>query len=219
VLFNLIKQRGEQFVEGFGFKQFVIRPDSGKPTQVLPLLIKIILQRFGATNGIFNHGIRILWGDGINKKSIAEICSIFIEHDLSTVNVAFGMGGKLLQGVNRDTASFAMKASAIGVSDNPETKLYTCDKWLEFSKDPIDDSGKTSLAGLQTTKIQNNGDGTITCSSHKYESYTELQSNVCNVYSSMTVVYCNGQLLKNETFQEVRDRLNKNTKGFNALMC
>ena len=56
----------------------------------------------------------------------------------SADNIAFGMGGGLLQHVNRDTMKFAMKCSAI-VKDGHVVEVY---------KDPITDQGKKSKKGL-----------------------------------------------------------------------
>ena len=56
---------------------------------------------------------------------------------LSAENVAFGMGGELLQNVNRDTLKFAMKASAIEIGGH----------WSDVYKDPVTDAGKRSKRG------------------------------------------------------------------------
>ena len=52
-------------------------------------------------------------------------------------NLAFGMGGALLQKLNRDTQKFAFKCSSVTVA----SKDY--DVW----KDPVTDSGKKSKRG------------------------------------------------------------------------
>ncbi|HHB95407.1 MAG TPA: nicotinate phosphoribosyltransferase, partial [Campylobacterales bacterium] len=55
----------------------------------------------------------------------------------SADNIAFGMGGGLLQQPNRDDFRFAMKASAICVDG----------EWRDVYKDPITDVGKRSKRG------------------------------------------------------------------------
>lgn len=197
-----------------GNKLFVIRPDSGDPIPVITLLITIITHRFGVDKktGLFKHGIRMLWGDGITHETVKEICDLFISQKLNTDNIAFGMGGALLQIVNRDTAKFAMKASAICVNG----------KWETFSKDPIDDSGKTSLSGIVSTKMLKQEEGyKLSCTSHEYAKYTDIEND--NKLDSMSVIYSKNkendlpQIQKFKTFTEVRNELDKNTKGFNEL--
>ena len=55
----------------------------------------------------------------------------------SADNITFGMGGGLLQQVNRDTMSWAMKASAICIDGN----------WTDIYKDPITSHSKRSKKG------------------------------------------------------------------------
>jgi nicotinamide phosphoribosyltransferase len=52
-------------------------------------------------------------------------------------NWGFGMGGALLQQVNRDTLRFALKCSAIDVNG----------QWHDVYKQPVTDPGKDSRAG------------------------------------------------------------------------
>jgi nicotinamide phosphoribosyltransferase len=55
----------------------------------------------------------------------------------SADNIAFGMGGALLQQVDRDTQKFAMKCSSAEVNG----------EWIDVQKDPATDPGKKSKAG------------------------------------------------------------------------
>jgi nicotinamide phosphoribosyltransferase len=52
-------------------------------------------------------------------------------------NWSFGMGGALLQQVNRDTLRFALKCSAIDING----------QWHDVYKQPVTDPGKDSRAG------------------------------------------------------------------------
>jgi nicotinamide phosphoribosyltransferase len=120
----------------------VIRPDSGDPVEVLPRLISSLYKNFGGVknaNGyIVLNNVRLIWGDGINERSIRSILRMVVDvMGFSADNIAFGMGGALLQIVNRDTMKFAMKASA----------AYIGGKWVDVFKDPITDAGKASMKG------------------------------------------------------------------------
>ena len=100
----------------------VIRPDSGDPVVLVPRLITQLAKDFGATQNakgfyVLNKAVRMLWGDGINELAIRSILGALKVLRFSAENIAFGMGGALLQGVTRDTCGFAMKASANKTGD------------------------------------------------------------------------------------------------------
>ena len=69
--------------------------------------------------------------------SIAAILERVIADGFSAENLAFGMGGGLLQQLDRDTQRFALKCSAAKVDG----------VWIDVSKNPITDPGKRSKAG------------------------------------------------------------------------
>lgn len=58
-------------------------------------------------------GVGVIQGDGINIKTLQEIATQVKNAGYSAQCVAYGMGGGLLQKVNRDTMSFATKLSKI----------------------------------------------------------------------------------------------------------
>lgn len=139
----------------------VIRPDSGDPIIVLSKMLLILEKLYGApknTKGykVLNN-VRVIWGDGINIQSLEAILSHMVDYlGYSADNFAFGMGGGLLQQINRDTQKFAMKASAIGVrkSTMSEHSYGTLEieslVWRDVFKDPITDPGKASKKGRVT---------------------------------------------------------------------
>jgi nicotinamide phosphoribosyltransferase len=119
----------------------VIRPDSGEPREVVLRVARILAERFGTTTNakgykVLKH-VRIIQGDGINLVSL-EACLVNLkQHGFSAENIAFGMGGGLLQQVNRDTQRFAMKCSAMEVHG----------QWRDVYKQPIGDATKASRKG------------------------------------------------------------------------
>lgn len=120
----------------------VIRPDSGDPiTQVLQTA-NILAEKYGYTTNKLGYkvlnGVRIIQGDGIDPVMIRRILIALVEiNHYSAENVAFGMGGALLQRCDRDTFSFAMKMSAI----------KRAGVWQDVYKDPVA-GGKTSKRGI-----------------------------------------------------------------------
>lgn len=122
----------------------VIRPDSGDPLTINQKLIEILGQKFGYTVNskgfkVLNN-VRLIQGDGVNELSIRSILGGFMAMGWSADNIAFGMGGALLQQIDRDTQKFAMKCSSAEING----------KWVDVQKDPITDAGKKSKAGRVT---------------------------------------------------------------------
>lgn len=119
----------------------VLRPDSGHPASVVLRALEVLEARFGAkvnTKGFkVLDGIRLIQGDGINRESLTEILEVATAHGYSATNLAFGMGGGLLQQLDRDTQKFAYKCSAVKVDG----------AWRDVYKDPATDPGKASKRG------------------------------------------------------------------------
>jgi nicotinamide phosphoribosyltransferase len=122
----------------------VIRPDSGDPDTVCRKLVSILGEKFGYTTNAKGYkvlnNVRLIQGDGVNEHTIRTILGGFAAYGWSADNIAFGMGGALLQQLDRDTQKFAMKCSAAEING----------EWVDVQKDPITDSGKKSKAGRVT---------------------------------------------------------------------
>lgn len=167
----------------------VIRPDSGEPVQVVPEAVERLMAKFGYTVNtkgykVLPDCVRVIQGDGVCAASIEAILEEMKKRGLSADNVAFGMGGELLQKVNRDTQKFAMKASAICING----------KWRDVYKDPITDQGKRSKKGrLALTRI--NG-----------EFQTATHNTVDPTANVLVPVFRNGKLLMEYTLDQVRNQ-------------
>lgn len=123
----------------------VIRPDSGDPVTTPVQVIEELMDLFGYTTNakgykVLPPHIRVIQGDGVDEESIVRIMQRMVDRKLSLDNIAFGMGGGLLQMLNRDTLGWAMKCSAARVNG----------EWRDVYKDPIGGS-KTSKKGLVYT--------------------------------------------------------------------
>ena len=122
----------------------VVRPDSGDPADVVHQCLVLLDEAFGHTvNGkgykVLNH-VRVIQGDGVNPNSIRAILVRVTSAGYATDNVGFGMGGALLQQLDRDTQKFALKCSAARVNG----------RWIDVYKDPVTDKGKQSKRGRMT---------------------------------------------------------------------
>ena len=122
----------------------VVRPDSGKlPDTIIELLDTLSSEEnFGYTLNSKGYKelpsyIRVIQGDGVDKNSIEDILISMKENNYSAANITFGMGGALLQKLDRDTYSFAMKVSAI----------HDGNTWKDVYKEPSNDKTKNSRRG------------------------------------------------------------------------
>jgi nicotinamide phosphoribosyltransferase len=166
----------------------VVRPDSGDPAVVVKQCLQILEKHFGSVKNakgfkVLNN-VRVLQGDGINHASIRSILYTITLAGYSADNVVFGQGGALLQIVNRDDQKFAMKCSAALVDG----------KWVDVYKDPITDKGKRSNKGK--LKLIKDIDRYITVDSHDKMFHV--------LYDELEVVFKNGVLIRDMTFDEVR---------------
>ncbi|WP_374335367.1 nicotinate phosphoribosyltransferase [Methyloversatilis sp.] len=174
----------------------VIRPDSGDPEHLLPELLGILADRFGVktnTKGykVLQH-VRLIWSDGIDSpRKISAIMFAVTGAGFSAENVALGMGGGLLQKINRDTFSFAMKCSAAEINGS----------WVDVVKTPINMPEKRSRGGRQILMTERGKTFTTIKSGDSYP-----WSN--DSFPALRTVYRNGAIDRSLTLDQVR----QNTK-------
>jgi len=148
-------------------------------------------EKFGSTVNskgykVLNN-VRVIQGDGINEHSIQEILNVALDAGYSATNIAFGMGGQLLQCHNRDTLKFAMKCSSITV--NGEER--------EVFKDPITDHGKVSKAGRLDLIADQIGE---------VRTVKLYSGEIANQFSVMRTVYQDGEILVDDNLDDIRAR-------------
>lgn len=172
---------------------FIVRPDSGDPTIVPIEIIEILMEKFGSTTNDRGYRtlpdcIRVIQGDGINKDSIKQILANLEKAKMTLDNLAFGMGGGLLQGVNRDTLQFAMKANSIVVNGEQT------DVW----KRPVTDMAKASHAGEQA----------LVWDAYNRVYETVRKDALGDRENIMREIYRDGELLIEDDFSTIRERSN-----------
>jgi nicotinamide phosphoribosyltransferase len=176
----------------------VIRPDSGDPDTVCRKLVQILGEKFGYTVNAKGYkvlnNVRLIQGDGVNEHTIRMILGGFQAYGWSADNIAFGMGGALLQQLDRDTQKFAMKCSSITV--NGEDR--------DVVKDPITDPGKKSKAGR--IQLWKSGGEWISAVDHPTGWHDKGVGDFVNMLEE---VYRDGRLVKETTFEEVRANARK----------
>ncbi len=179
----------------------VVRPDSGDPTKVPIQVIEMLGDAFGYTTNkkgfkVLPKYVRCIQGDGVNQRTIRMILKNLVAKGWSTENIAFGMGGALLQQVHRDTIQFAMKTCWI-LRNGVEVDVF---------KQPVTDPGKNSKRGDQAVVQTNVID------------FTAVRANDPRVWkpenNALVVVWSAGTFKREYTFAEVRARA---AEGFKVL--
>jgi len=191
-LFDRVKAAGARVV---------IRPDSGDATTVPVKIVQMIADLEGYTVNskgykVLPDHIRVIQGDGITIETIPVILENLKKAGFSAENLAFGMGGGLLQHVNRDTFAFAQKCCAALVDG----------KWVDVYKQPIDGNGKKSKAGRMTLIKDDKGVYQTIRLEDPLERKEELE-----------IVFKNGHIVKTTNMVEVRQRADECFKAEMAL--
>ncbi len=175
--------------------QLVIRPDSGDAKSNIKFALEKLDQSFGSTVNTKGYkvlnNVALIQGDGVCKKAIVEILTMMEQLGYSAENIAFGMGGALLQGnadssINRDTHKFAIKCSAIKMDG----------ELIDVYKDPKGSTFKRSKKGRLDLIKENGQYVTININDYQdgeYHQDTELE-----------LVFENGKVCKEYTLSEVR---------------
>lgn len=169
---------------------FVVRPDSvtkshQTPAELVVWIAHELAQHFGTTINskgykVIDPHVRILWGDGLDRFAIHDILEALTKDGFSAANMAtFGMGGGLLQKVNRDTQRFAFKSSAQKRSG----------VWHDVFKDPVDSTKKSKKGRL---KLVN----------EFYEFHT-IGADAAGE-DILETVFENGEIKKEYGFEEIR---------------
>lgn len=171
---------------------FVVRPDSvtlldPTPEALCVRLLGMLWEIFGGTETskgyrVLDSHVRLLWGDGIDAIGIRQILDAALQANYSPENLVFGMGGGLLQKVNRDTQRFAFKCSA----------QLRNGVWVPVEKET---HGKRSKAGRMILAKISDG-------YHTLPTAGELSEQV----DLLRPVFEDGEVLNRQTFAEIRER-------------
>ncbi|MFN8218011.1 MAG: nicotinate phosphoribosyltransferase [Solirubrobacterales bacterium] len=162
------------------------RADSGDPVEVTIETVEMLMEAFGSeTNSkgyrVLPPNLRVVQGDGLNLESHRQIYIELARRGLAADNVLCGMGGGLLQQINRDTLNFGQKANAACING----------EWIDVKKTPTGDTMKHSKAGRLALRYVD-GD---------YE--TVPRDSIPEDENVMVPVFRNGKLLKRWDFTDL----------------
>ncbi|KAG0314706.1 hypothetical protein BGZ99_007913 [Dissophora globulifera] len=158
----------------------VLRPDSGD-------VVDAVLQGLRAAERVFGYdvnkkgykvirGCGVIQGDGVSYQSLGRVLDAVLAEGYSAQNCAFGMGGGLLQKLNRDTLSVATKLSHI---------VYANGSKRDVMKHPKSDSDKLSLPGILDVVRNEQGVPVV---------YPRAENGVAHKDNLLQVVYDHGRV-------------------------
>jgi len=183
----------------------VIRPDSGEP---IPTLLKIFEILFNKFDFVINEKgykvlppqIRVIQGDGVNYEAICDIYEALKANGISAENLVLGMGGALLQKLDRDTQKFAIKCSYAEVNGQA----------VEVKKSPMELNDQGQL--IQSFKKSKAGKLMLINSNDEKlfktvkEEPTEFADHEMALHiDQLKVVFKNGSSLRYQTFDDIRN--------------
>lgn len=173
----------------------VIRPDSGDPIRTLLAIFDILFETFGYTTNskgykVLPAQVRVIQGDGVNYTEIINIYNALKANGISAENLVLGMGGALLQKIDRDTQKFALKCSS-AVVNGQEVAVEKSPTEMD-AEGNITPSFKKSKGGrLKLVRTDN------TFKTTKEHDRPELADE-------LRIVFENGKLLNSITFEQVK---------------
>ena len=144
---------------------------------------------------VLDPHIRAIYGDGITIERASEIYRRLEKKGFAVSNCTLGIGSYTYQYRTRDTFGFALKCTH-SVVDGVEQYIY---------KDPITDSDNFKKSQKGICYVYRSGEDILYSDEHTIEDMKkeEFKNNL------LEVVFEDGQLIKEYTLKEIRERLHK----------
>lgn len=182
---------------------WVLRPDSGDAIKTPIKIVQELEKIFGCTINskgykVLNN-VRVIQGDGIVPEDITMILNELMVMGYSASNIAFGMGGGLLQRVNRDTHKFALKCSAVRVNG----------VWQDVYKDPAVYDENWHEVNVKSFKASKRGRQELihnaNTDEYKTVRFEEMNEYINNGWTqALETVMEDGCMVRNVDFTEIR---------------
>lgn len=209
VMDNYTLELKEQILSRDG--KTVFRPDSGDPIKIIcgtiqkPIAaadfdkytskelggIRALDKVFGHTINskgykVLNSHVGLIYGDGMYLERYEKTLEILESLGYSAENLVIGVGG-ILRNHTRDTLGAAFKATCVKRKDQ---------NWMPIMKDPVTDKKKKSYKGFIKVINQDN-------------EYRTVPWNNSEEWDNLVTVFENGELLVNYTWDDIKERYNK----------
>lgn len=184
--------------------KLLVRPDSGNIVDISVETVKKLWDEFGGTTNskgykVLDSHIGIIYGDGCTLERVKEIWKQLKELGFAANCITFGVGAfcfssffeqdKLVV-LTRDTFGIAMKAT-FGEIDDKKYFIY---------KDPKTDTEHLKKSYKGCCAVLSDGNGGFVCKD-------EFDAMVPEDQTMLKTIYKDGNLIKEETFENIRERL------------
>lgn len=184
----------------------LMRGDSGDCVEVVTKTVFKLWEEFGGTINskgykVLDPHVKAIYGDSITVQRCEEIYKILMENGFSCSNVALGVGSFSFQCIEedgflkpfaRDTFSSCIKATYCEIDGKP----------FPIFKNPKDGGFKKSQKGC--CRVYTRCDGSI----YYEDELTWEQATEYEKRGNMLIpVFKDGELLKEQSLKEIRDRL------------
>lgn len=204
VINNILPQLKTEIMNHNGC--MLMRGDSGDCVEVVTKTVFKLWDEFGGTINskgykVLDHHVKAIYGDSITVQRCEEIYKILMENGFSCSNVALGVGSFSFQCIEedgflkpftRDTFSSCIKATYCEIDGKP----------FPIFKNPKDGGFKKSQKGC--CRVYTRCDGSI----YYEDELTWEQATDYEKRGNMLIpVFKDGELLKEQSLKEIRDRL------------
>ena len=217
VVENILPTLKEEILEHNG--TLLVRGDSGDCVKVVTDTVFKLWDIFGGTVNskgykVLNPHVKALYGDSITIQRAEKIYEILESEGFAACNVSLGVGsysfhaisdGDEMKPFTRDTFGMALKSIYAEFSMADGTILK-----LPIYKDPKTDreqgGGNFKKSQKGCCVVFKNSDG-----EYEYEDgYIWDTAHVCNDRQEMRTVFKNSKMVKEESLNDIRQRLNNN---------
>ena len=219
VVYNILPTLKEEILSHNGC--FLVRGDSGDCVKVVTETVFALWDIFGGTVNskgykVLNPHVKALYGDSITPQRAEEIFAILEKNGFAAQNVSLGVGSFSMHAMQmedgslspytRDTGSFAVKAiyAEFKNEDGTITKM-------PVFKDPKTDrengggNFKKSQKGCCSVFWKDESKNDIT-----YIDGLTWDEAVSDSNNMLKTIFKDGKIVKEETLNNIRQRLNKN---------
>ena len=203
---NILPQVKEDIMRHNG--KLLVRPDSGNIVEISVKTVEKLWEIFGGTinskgYNVLDPHIGIIYGDDCTLSNVDTIWSELEKRGFAANCISYGIGAFCFSAIiengktivtTRDTFGIAMKAT-YGIIDGKKLMIY---------KDPKTDTSKLKKSHKGCCEVYLDERGELSCR----DGLLEMSNN-----TSLTTIFKNGKLVREDTFLDIRKRLyGKNTQ-------
>lgn len=203
---NILPACKEEIMQHNG--KLLVRPDSGDIVEIAVKTIEKLWNVFGGTVNskgykVLDPHIGIIYGDGCTLNNVKQVWEELKKKGFAANNIVFGVGAFCFSAivepdghmvvVTRDMFGIAMKAT-YGIVNGEPIMIY---------KDPKTDVSHLKKSHKGCCRIYYDDNEELQCE----DGYDEVFGD-----GTLRTVFVNGKIYNKETFEDIRERLNGETK-------